>query len=81
MSFKNNSLSVESVIRGHHVYKETWNLYKGGKLMCNHDKREEEKISAVGTYKYSRLVDAVQSNYLFCFVNLSSREITKYLLK
>ena len=68
LSFKNNSLSVESVIRGHHVYKETWNLYKGGKLMCNHDKREEEKISAVGTYKDSRLVDAVpiELSFLFC---------------
>ena len=37
------SLSVESVIRGHHVYKEIWNPYKGEKLMCNHDKREAAK--------------------------------------
>ena len=45
MAFKNNySLSVESVIRGHHVYKETWNPYKGEKLICNYDKREEAKI-------------------------------------
>ena len=45
LAFKNNySRSVESVIRGHHVYKETWNPYKGEKLMCNYDKREEAKI-------------------------------------
>ena len=45
LDFKNNySLSVESVLRGHHVYKETWNPYKGEKLMSNHDKREEAKI-------------------------------------
>ena len=45
LAFKNNySLSVESVIRGHHVYKETWNPYKGEKLICNYDKREEAKI-------------------------------------
>ena len=29
LAFKNNYLlSVESVIRGHHVYKETWNSIK-----------------------------------------------------
>ena len=45
LAFKNNySLSVESVIRGHHVYKETWNSHKGEKLICNHEKREEAKI-------------------------------------
>ena len=45
LAFKNNySRSVESVIRGHHVYKETWNPYKGEKLMCNYDKREDAKI-------------------------------------
>ena len=45
LGFNNNYLlSVESVIRGHHVYKETWNPYKGEKLMCNYDKREEAKI-------------------------------------
>ena len=78
LSFKNNSLSVESVIRGHHVYKETLNLYKGGKLMCNHDKREEEKISAVGTYKDSRLVDAVpiELSFLFCkFIKKRNNQI------
>ena len=60
LAFKSNySLSVESVTRGDHVYKETWNPYKGRKLMCNHGKREEEKIfenHAVGTNKDSRLV-------------------------
>ena len=46
LAFINNySMSLESVIRGHHVHKETWNPYKGEKLMCNHDKREEAKIS------------------------------------
>ena len=63
LAFKNNySLSVESVIRGHHVYKETWNLYKREKLMCNHYKREGAKIfedHAVGTYKDSHLVSHV----------------------
>ena len=45
LAFINNySMSLESVIRGHHVHKETWNPYKGEKLMCNHDKREEAKI-------------------------------------
>ena len=72
LAFKNNySLSVESVIRGYHVYKETWNPYKGEKLMCNHDKREEAKIFedlAVGTYKDSRLVGHVpiELSFLFC---------------
>ena len=29
LGFNNNySLSVESLIRGHHVYKETWNRIK-----------------------------------------------------
>ena len=44
LAFKNNySLSVESVIRCHHLYKETGNLYKGEKVMYNHDKQEEAK--------------------------------------
>ena len=72
LALKNNySLSVESVVIDYHVYKETWNLYKGEKLMCNHDKREETKIfkdHAVGTYKNSRLVDHVpiKLSFLFC---------------
>ena len=42
LAFKNNySLSLESVSKGHHVYKETWNPYKREKLMCSHDKQEE----------------------------------------
>ena len=53
LAFKNNySLSVASVIRDHHVYKETWNPYKGEKLMCYYDKQEEAKTfedHAVGT--------------------------------
>ena len=84
LDFKNNySLLVESVIRGHHVYKETLNPYKGGKLMCNHDKEEGAKIfedHAVGTYKDSRLVGHVPIELFFSFVNLSRRQITKYLL-
>ena len=72
LAFKNNySLSVESVIRGHHVYKETWNPYKGEELICNHDKREEAKIfedHAVGTYQDSCLVVHVpiELSFLFC---------------
>ena len=54
VDFKNNySLSVESVTRGHHVHKETWNPHKEEKLMCNHEKREEAEIfedRTVGTY-------------------------------
>ena len=42
LAFKNNySLSLESVITGHHIYKETRNPYKGDKLMRSHDKQEE----------------------------------------
>ena len=71
LAFKNNySLSVESVIRGHHVYKETWNPYKGGKLICDHDKREEAKIfedHVVGTYKDSCLVSHVPIELSFLF--------------
>ena len=72
LAFKNNySLSVESLIRSHQVYKETWNPHKGEKLMCNHNKREEAKIfedDAVGTYKDSRLVGHVPAElpFLFC---------------
>ena len=44
LAFKSNySLSIESKIRGHHIYKETWNPHKEEKLMCNHDKQEEPK--------------------------------------
>ena len=63
LAFKNNySLSVD---------KETWNPYKGEKLMCNHDKREESKIfedHAVGTYQDSRLVGhvTIELSFLFC---------------
>ena len=57
LAFKSNySLSVESVIRGHHVYKETLNLYKEEKLMRDHYKREEAKIfedHPVSTYEDS----------------------------
>ena len=71
LAFKNNySLSVESVIRGHQVYKETWNLYKGEKLMCIHDKREKAKIfedHAVGAYKDSCLVSYVSIELSFLF--------------
>ena len=70
LAFKNiYSLSVECVIRGHHLYKETWNPYQGKKLMCNHDKRVEAKIfedHPGGTYK---------------LVYLSRRVMTKCLLK
>ena len=77
LDFKSNySLSVESVVRGHHVNKETWNPYKVEKLMCNHNKREEAKIfedHAVGTYKVIRLVDHVaiekRNNQIFSEVN------------
>ena len=83
LAFKNDcSLSVKSVIRGHHVYKEIWNLYKREKLMCNHDKREEAKIfedHAVGTYKDSRLVGHVpiELSFLFCkFIEKRNNQIS-----
>ena len=49
--------------------------------MCNYDKREEAKIFE--DYADGMIAQSVmfQSNYLFCFVNLASREITKYLLQ
>ena len=85
LDFKNNySLSAESVIRDHRVYKETWNQCKGEKQMHNHDKREEKKIfedHAVGTYKDIHLIGHVPIELSFFFVNLSRREITKHLLK
>ena len=71
MAFKSNySLSVKTVVRDHHVYKEIWNLYKGEKLMCNYEKWEGTKIfedHAVGTYKDSRLLGHVlmESSFLF----------------
>ena len=71
LAFKNNySLSVESVISGHQVYKETWNLYKAEKLMCNHDKRQKAKIfedHAVDAYKDSCLVSHVSIELSFLF--------------
>ena len=86
LDFKSNySLSVESVVRGHHVNKETWNPYKVEKLMCNHNKREEAtvylRIMLLVLIKLFALSVMLQSNYLFWFVNLSRIEITKYLLK
>lgn len=75
------TLSVESVIRGHHVYKEMWNPSKGEKLKCMHDTREEAKIFddyAVGTYKDERLVGHVpiEFSFLFCkFVEKKNNEI------
>ena len=82
LAFKNNySLSVESMIRGHHVYKETGNPYKGEKLMFNHDKRERAKIfedHAVGTYEHSRLVDHVpiELSFLSCkFIEKRNNQI------
>ena len=72
LAFKNYySLPVESVITGHHMYKETWNPYKVEKLTCNHDKREDAKIfedHADDTYKDSRLVGHVpiELSFLFC---------------
>ena len=69
LAFKNNySLSVESLIRVHHVYNETWNPYNGEKLIRNHDKREEVKIFEdhdVGTYQDSRLVGHVPIELFF----------------
>ena len=80
LAFTNNcSLSVDSVVRDHQVYKETWNPYNEEKLMCNHDKREEAKIfedHAVGTYQDSRLVGHVSFflvGHLFCFVFIEER--------
>ena len=72
LDFKSNySLSVESVVRGHHVNKETWNPYKVEKLMCNHNKREEATIfedHVVGTYKVIRFVGhvAIELSFLVC---------------
>ena len=41
LAFKNNYLLPVESVRGHHVYKETWNLYKGERLMCSHDRQEK----------------------------------------
>ena len=83
LAFKSNhSLSVEGVTRGDHAYKETWNPYKGRKLMCNHGKREEDKIfedHAVGTNKDSRLVRNVpiELSLLFCkFIEKRNNQIS-----
>ena len=85
MAFKSNySLSVKTVVRDHHVYKEIWNLYKGEKLMCNYEKWEETKIfedHAVGTYKDSPYLVMFSWSHLFCFLNLLRKGITKYLQK
>ena len=43
-----------TAIRGHHVYKRTWNPFIGEKLTCRKDNREEAQeidIHAVGIYK------------------------------
>ena len=83
VTFKNKyPLSVESVIRGHYLYKETWNPHKEEKLVCNHDKREEAKIvedHAIGTYKHSRLVGHVpiKVSLLFCkFIETRNNQIS-----
>ena len=82
LAFQNNYLlSVENVIRSHHAYKETWNPYKGEKLMGNHDKREEAKIfedHAVGSYKDSHLVRHVsmELSFLLCkFIEKKNNQI------
>ena len=73
-------LSVESVIRGHHVYKETWNPSKGEKLNCMHDARKEAKLfndHAVGTYKNDHLVGhvSIEFSFLFCkFIEKKNNE-------
>ena len=81
LAFKNNySLSVESVIRGYHVYRETWNPYKGEKLMCNHDKRQKAKIfegHAVSTYKVSHLVGHVPIELSFLFAEVTGGKTGK----
>ena len=47
------SLSVQGAERGQHVYKQTWNPYKGEKLIYNHENQKRAAIfedHAVGTY-------------------------------
>ena len=82
LDFKNNySLSAESVIRGHRVYKETWNQCKGEKQMHNHDKQEQTKIfedHAFGTYKDIHLIGLVpiELSFLFCkFIEKRNNQI------
>ena len=82
LTFKNNySLSVKSLIKSHHIYKEAWNPYKGEKLICNHDKQNEAKIfedHAVGTYQDSHLVGhaPIKLSFLFCkFVEKRNNQI------
>ena len=69
------------MIRGHHVYKETWNPYKGERLKCNHDKRKEGKNfedHAVGTYQDSHSAGHVpiELSFLFCkFIEKRNNQI------
>ena len=49
-------LTFESVIRGHHVYKATWNPEVGEQLECQKDTRKEAKDydeHTVGIFKIS----------------------------
>ena len=49
-------LKIESVIRGHHVYKAVWNSEVGEKLECYEDTRKEAKDydkHYVGIFKLS----------------------------
>ena len=49
-----HQIKFESLIRGHHVYKNVWSPYKGETLIAQPDNRDEAQENdkyAVGIYK------------------------------
>ena len=56
------AITFDSIIRGHHVYKDTWNPIKGQCIDCRPDTREEAKeydTNSLGLYEHHTLVGHV----------------------
>ena len=51
-----HSFEVESCIRGHHVYKESWNPFIGEELDCRHELSNPADTYAVATMRDAAVV-------------------------
>lgn len=74
-------LEMESIVRGHHIYKTVWSPRFGEKLFCRHDEREEAKIFDYYAFSISKtndeeenLVGHIPIEFSFLFLKFIERE-------
>ena len=81
-------VEMESIIRGHHVYKTVWTPVTGESLFCRHDERDEAKQFdnyAVGIYTRKEreevLVGHVPIEFSYLFYKFMEKDGSKIDVK